>query len=255
MLHARAPVRRTPPFPALSRTLSRALWRCAGHLPSQCAVCRGWGRGGLCTECRARHAAPRSRCLRCAVGVPEGVAACAACLREPPPYQRASAAVDYDFPWSRLIGAFKFRAALDLASPLATLLAEAASGQGACTADLVVPVPLSPERLRERGMNQAWELARRVGPLLDLEARSNALLRLVDTAHLAALPRAERAARIRGAFAVASAAELRGRHVALVDDVMTSGATVAEASRTLLAAGAASVQVWVVARTPSPDAR
>ena len=160
--------------------------------------------------------------------------------------------MDYAFPWRRLIGAFKFRAALDLASPLAALLAQAVVRQGALSADLIVPVPLSPERLRERGMNQAWELARRVGATLSIQARSLALLRLVDTAHLAALPRAERGARIRGAFAVAPVAALRGRHVALVDDVMTTGATVAEASRTLLAAGAGSVQVWVVARTPMP---
>ncbi len=230
--------------------MARALSGLAARLPSQCAVCRAWDRGGLCTACRARHAAPRPRCQRCAVSVPDGVAECAGCLREPPPYRQACAAVDYAFPWSRLIGAFKFRAALDLASPLAGLVAAAVARQGTRSADLVLPVPLSPERLRERGMNQAWELARRLGATLDLEAQPHALLRLVDTVHLAALPRAERAARIRGAFAVAPAAALRGRHVALVDDVMTSGATVAEASRTLLAAGAASVQVWVVARTP-----
>ena len=187
--------------------------------------------------------------------MPGGVAECADCVRESPPYRQACAAVDYAFPWARLIGAFKFRGALDLASPLAALLGEAVRRQGALSADLVVPIPLSPERLRERGMNQAWELARRVGATLGVEARSQALLRLVDTAHLAALPRAERGAHIRGAFAQAPGAALRGRHVALVDDVMTSGATVAEASRTLLAAGAATVQVWVVARTPAPDAR
>ncbi len=182
--------------------------------------------------------------------MPDGVAECADCLRESPPYRQACAAVDYAFPWSGLIGAFKFRGALDLASPLAALLAQAVRRQGSLSADLVVPVPLSPERLRERGMNQAWELARRVGASLGVEAQPRALLRLVDTAHLAGLPRAERSARIRGAFAVAPGFALRGRHVALVDDVMTSGATITEASRALLAAGAATVQVWVVARTP-----
>ena len=248
---------------ARSAVAPSAASRFMAWLPSQCAVCRGWGEGGLCTECLARHAAPRPRCHRCAIGLPERIpdaqpghtAECANCLREAPPYRSACAAVDYAFPWSRLIGAFKFRAALDLAPPLAGLLGQAVSRHGALSADLVVPVPLSPERQRERGMNQAWELARRVGAILGVEARSHSLLRLVDTAHLAALPRAERGARIRGAFAVAPGSALRGRHVALVDDVMTSGATVAEASRTLLAAGADTVQVWVVARTPAPDAR
>ena len=245
------PAPRAPLSHTVSRAVFRAVSSAAARLPSLCAVCRGWDRGGLCTDCRARHAAPRPRCQRCAIGVPDGVAECADCLRESPPYRQACAAVDYAFPWGRLIGAFKFRGALDLASPLAALLAEAVRRQGALSADLVIPVPLSPERLRERGMNQAWELARRVGANLGVEARSQALLRLIDTAHLAALPRTERRARIRGAFALAAAFPLRGRHVALVDDVMTSGATVAEASRTLLAAGAATVQVWVVARTPA----
>lgn len=240
---------------SLASRARSAASRCAGWLPSQCAVCHGWGEGGLCSECLARHATPRPRCHRCAIGLPErvpdGTTECANCLCESLPYHGACAAVDYAFPWSRLIAAFKFRAALDLAPPLAALLGQAVSRRGALSADLIVAVPLSPERLRERGMNQAWELARRLGSTLAVEARSQALLRLVDTAHLSALPRAERGARIRGAFAVASGAALRGRHVALVDDVMTSGATVAEASRTLLAAGAATVQVWVVARTPT----
>lgn len=119
---------------------------------------------------------------------------------------------------------------------------------------LLLPVPLSGERLAERGMNQAWELARRVGAQLGVEARGDVLRRLVDTAHLADLPRAQRAARIRGAFGIApgQSQHLRANCVALVDDVMTSGATAAEAARVLLAAGASEVQIWVVARTPAP---
>jgi ComF family protein len=224
-------------------------------LPTQCAVCRGWDRSRICSDCLQRHAAPRPRCSLCAIAVPVGTAVCGGCLQSPPPFTRSIAAVDYAYPWSGLVAAFKFRAALDLAPALAALLADAMHACDAPRPALLLPVPLSTERLAERGMNQAWELARRVGAQAGIPARADVLRRLIDTPHLADLPREQRSARIRGAFGVAPghADRLRGRCVALVDDVMTSGATAAEATRVLLAAGAAAVQVWVVARTPAPN--
>ena len=226
-------------------------------LPTQCAVCRGWGRSRLCDDCVGRFAAVRLRCRVCAIAVPGGTSVCGACLRDPPPFTRSVAAVDYGFPWSGLVAAFKFRAALDLAPALANLLADAVRASGTARPALLLPVPLSAERLAERGMNQAWELARRIAAPLDTEARTDVLCRWIDTPHLADLPRGQRAARIRGAFGIApgQARRLRGRCVALVDDVMTSGATVAEAARVLRAGGASEVQVWVVARTPAPGDR
>lgn len=180
---------------------------------------------------------------------------CGACLREPPPFAHSLTAVDYAFPWSDLVAAFKFRAALDLAPALAGLLADALRADEAPRPTLLLPVPLSAERLAERGMNQAWELARRLATQAGIAARADVLRRLIDTPHLADLPRHQRAARIRGAFGVVpgQAHRLRGRRVALVDDVMTSGATAAEAARVLLAGGAAEVHVWAVARTPAPS--
>jgi ComF family protein len=226
-------------------------------LPTQCAVCRGWSPARICADCLQRHAAPRTRCSVCAIAVPEGLSHCAACRHAPPPFSSSIAAVDYAFPWSDLIAAFKFRAALDLAPALAAVLADAVGASLLRRPALLLPVPLSAERLAERGMNQAWELARRVGSRLGLEARADLLERLVDTAHLADLPRDQRSAKIRGAFGIAPgrSPSLRGRIVALVDDVMTSGATAAEAARVLLAGGASEVQVWVLARTPAPDER
>ena len=223
-------------------------------LPTQCAVCRGWSASRLCADCLRRHAAPRWRCRTCAIAVPIGAANCGACLQNPPPFARSIAAVDYAWPWSELIAAFKFRAALDLAPALAALLADAVAASDAPRATLLLPVPLSAERLAERGMNQAWELARRVAAQTRLEARADLLRRLIDTPHLADLPREQRAARIRDAFGLGARAlqRLRGRTVALVDDVMTSSATAAEATRVLLAGGASQVQIWVVARTPAP---
>ena len=185
------------------------------------------------------------------------------------------AALHYAHPWDGLIARFKFGAALDLAPVLSQLLAEAVRGLSsagpphsaehndpqlqtpspASSQTLLLPVPLSSNRLRERGYNQAWELARRVAATLKCTADAHLLLRVKETPHQTTLPPDARAANVRDAFAVEPlrAAEIRGREVALVDDVMTTGATLAELTRTMLNAGASRVQVWVLARTPRPE--
>jgi len=225
------------------------------RLPSLCAVCRGWGLQRICADCVERHAAPTARCSRCALEVAAGVVVCGACLRQPPPWRAARAAVGYGFPWDRLIAAFKFHDALDLAPAFAALIARTGHDRHGSAPPLLLPVPLSAERLRERGYNQAWELARRLAPLLGGIADAALLLRVRDTPHQLALPPERRAANVKGAFAVEPRrlAELRGRDVIVVDDVMTTGATTAEIAHVLLAAGAASVEIEVVARTPKPD--
>jgi len=163
-------------------------------------------------------------------------------------------AVDYRFPWDGLITSMKFHGHSEAAGLLASLLRPMLQAQ-AEPVDLVLPVPLSDLRLRERGFNQAWELARRLARWHGAPARHDVLLRVRDTAHQLGLDAEQRARNLRHAFLVAPAQRqrLRGRHVALVDDVMTTGATAEEAARTLLAAGAASVALWVVARTPPPE--
>jgi ComF family protein len=224
----------------------------SGWLASPCAVCHAWDGSRLCRDCVARFVSPVPRCERCAIEVPAGVAVCGACLREPPSYDRSIAAVDYDHPWDALISAFKFHGALDLAAALAQRLVVAVDAAGGARPELVLPVPLGPARLEERGYNQAWELARRVARTLGCRSDARLLLRIKDTAQQLALPRAQRAANVRGAFLVEPrrTGELRGRDVALVDDVLTTGATAAEIASVLKQAGAARVRVWVVARTP-----
>jgi ComF family protein len=226
--------------------------------PSLCAACRGWGLGRVCADCRERFAPVVPRCRRCALQVPAGVGTCGDCLATPPPFDATFARVDYAYPWDRLIRSFKFHAALDLAPVFVQALVEACAGRAAdADPPWVVPVPLGAQRLRERGFNQAWELARRLPSHLGGRADPGLLLRLRDTPHQLALPPTERAGNVRGAFAVEPRrrAELAGRTVALVDDVMTTGSTAAEAARTLRQAGAARVEVWVVARTPRPADR
>jgi len=223
-------------------------------LPSQCAVCRSWARQRLCEACARRYAAPCPRCRRCAIGVPAGVAVCGACLTLAPPFDGAIAAVDYAYPWDELVRRFKFDASLDLADALAHRLLDAVRRSDAPRPDWLLPVPLSAERLRERGYNQAWELARRVARGLPCATDAKLLLRMKDTPHQVALPPGRRAANVRGAFALEPRRrhELQGRSVAVLDDVMTTGATASEIALTLLQAGARSVQVWVLARTPRP---
>ena len=178
---------------------------------------------------------------------------CGACLTHPPPYARTLAAVDYGHPWDGLITRYKFHAGLDLAPAFVARMLAAQPDADPLPA-LLLPVPLSDARLRERGYNQAWELARRLARARGATTDAHLLLRVRDTPHQLALPPAERAGNVRAAFAVepARCTELAGRDVTLVDDVMTTGATVAEAARSLLQAGAREVAVWVLARTPRP---
>lgn len=242
-----------PPSPSPLRLLERALAPLR-RLPGQCAVCRSWDRAAVCADCVARYAAPKPRCERCAIEVPVAAAVCGACLKAPPVTLRALAAVSYDHPWDGLIARFKFHDGLDLSAALAALLCGAWRRRGLAPPDLLLPVPLAARRLRERGYNQSWEIARRVARALGVAADSGLLLRSRDTPHQLDLPPDRRAANVRGAFAVEPrrAHRLAGRAVALVDDVLTTGATLDEAARALLRAGALSVEAWVVARTPRP---
>ena len=170
----------------------------------------------------------------------------------PPAFDAALAAVDYAAPWDRLVTAFKFHDALDLAAVFADAIVAAERSRDAPRPTLLLPVPLAPRRLRERGYNQAWELARGIARRRGIAAEGALLLRIRETAHQLALPLADRAGNVRGAFAVEPRrrAELAGRHVAIIDDVMTTGVTAAEVAGVLKQSGAATVEVWLLARTP-----
>jgi ComF family protein len=219
---------------------------------SQCEVCRQWSHSALCTDCVARFASAVPRCGRCGLRLGLPAPACGDCLREPPPFEHTVCAADYGFPWDALIAEFKFHGRAELAAVLAERLQAAVRAAGAPLPRWVVPVPLAPARLAERGYNQAWELARRLGRSLGLAADPDLLWRPAEQAHQADLNRAERQRNLRSAFMTdpRRRAELQGSRVALVDDVMTTGATAREAAAALLRGGAAAVDVWVVARTP-----
>jgi ComF family protein len=211
-----------------------------------CYLCRGAAHGVLCAECDAdlpRLAGPL--CPRCALASPAGQL-CGRCLAHPPAYDATIAALAYEFPADVLVQALKFRGELALAPVLGALLA-ARLPRGA-RPDFVLPVPLSAARLRTRGFNHALEIARAAAPGARLAPRLAERSR--DTAPQFELPLAERAKNVRGAFRCAQA--LEGAEVALVDDVMTTGATLEELATTLKRAGATRVVNWVVARTAAP---
>jgi ComF family protein len=223
--------------------------------PPTCILCGAAGDDGLdlCRGCRADLPVLGVACARCALPLPDALLAgagahallCGGCRRKPPPFQRAHAAFRYEQPLPTLVGAFKFRGRLNTLRLLGLLLAEALAD--ADRPDAIVPVPLHPRRLRQRGYDQALELARVVGRRLDLTVL-DAAERTRATPPQAALEAKARKTNLRGAFRVT--AELGSAHVAVLDDVVTTASTVGELARVLRAAGAGRVDVWCVARTP-----
>ena len=210
-----------------------------------CFVCRGGARELLCAACRAElPGLAAERCPRCALPAPRG-AVCGRCLAGPPAYDATFAALSYDFPADALVHALKFRGELALAPLLASLLFPEIENE---TVDRVIPLPLSAARLRSRGFNQAVEIAR---PLARGKLDLDTCVRERDAAPQMELPWDERQRNVRGAFRCRGS--LAGATVAVVDDVMTTGATLDELARTLKRAGAARVVNWVVARTLPPS--
>ena len=235
------------------RWARRAFSSIAAGLPSQCAVCRAWPAQPICDACVARFAPPAPRCSTCAVSVAPGVSRCAACASIPPPLDACHAACAYAWPWPDRIAEFKFRGNVGLASPLATLLRSAPWIEAAVErADIVLPMPLTGARLRERGFNQAHELAKRLAPAI---TDPGLLLRTRDAPAQSGLTRAERLRNLSGMFALEplKVSAVRDRRVVLVDDVMTTGASVFTAAEVLRRGGASHITAIVLARTDPPD--
>ncbi|WP_223296676.1 ComF family protein [Thiorhodovibrio frisius] len=240
----------------LAQRLSRQLLRLAfeSAYPPTCVLCgaAGFGELDLCLGCLADLPDVAPSCERCALplpaGTPDGIV-CGKCQRQPPAYDRCIALFRYQGAVARLVGDFKFRQRLHLGRLFGQLLAEAARWQpDASLPDLLVPVPLHPSRLRQRGYNQSLEVARVAGRALGIDADRSGVERVVATPPQLTLAREERQSNVRNAFRVRR--PLMARHVAIIDDVVTTGATVGELARVLRQAGAERVDVWAVARTP-----
>jgi len=206
-----------------------------------CLLCGGKdGPELLCAACVAELPALPDACPRCALPSPAG-AVCGSCLIHPPHFDATLALWRYEFPCDGLVQALKYRARLALAGFFARSLASRTMPE----VDLIVPMPLHARRLAERGFNQALEIARHLGR--PIEPRG--VLRVKHTPPQTELPYEERAKNVRGAFLCKL--DLTGARVAVLDDVMTTGATLNELARALKRAGAARVENLVIARTVS----
>jgi ComF family protein len=241
---------------AINRRLSN--WRasilnsCAtiarGTLPQHCLLCAAPAHAqALCDACYAELPwLPPQHCPQCAMPTAGGNL-CGGCLSHAPRFDAVSAAFLYAWPLAPLIHQYKYGGNL----ALARLFGQALAAHAARGVDCIVPMPLSPARLSARGFNQAQEIARVVSRATGIPLAAHACRRVRDSAPQVALPWKARAKNIRGAFVCD--ADLAGKRVAVVDDVLTTGATLNELARNLRKAGASEIQGWVVARTLKQD--
>ncbi|WP_293048617.1 ComF family protein [Pandoraea sp.] len=239
--------------PKIRRRLAVSLRRAFdAALPNTCRLCDDTAHSLVCTPCARDywHDRNRQRCPACGITLAPGAGArrCGNCLAHPHAFDATVALQDYRAPLDRLILALKFRADLPLARDFGYRLSHALRPRIASPAALVVPVPLSPDRLATRGFNQTWEIARSVARHLRLASDPHVLHRVRQTAPQSGLDIAARRRNVRQAFAAGD--EVRGREIIVVDDVMTTGVTLDEIAKTLKRQGAARVVNAVVLRTP-----
>ncbi len=228
-------------------------------LTQSCALCQLPSDGApVCTACtQDLPILSPIRCPQCALPLESAQSVCPDCTRHRPNFDAAHAAWAYDFPMDSLIRDFKYGHHLYLGGFFAQYLAKAveldwiASGQA--RPELIVPMPLHPNRLRTRGFNQAAEIARHLAKELNIPCAFDALIRIHDTPPQAGLHRNDRWRNLVGAFACPK--PLAASRLLLVDDVITTGASLSACADLLRNAGASRVEVAAVARTPDPGSR
>lgn len=220
----------------------RTLSALAAWLPQSCVLCGADTQEAICLDCAGDLPYLQGGCPQCAEPTPHDER-CGHCLRTPPAFDRTVALFAYAFPVDRMLQALKYRQQLLLARWFGETLRKTS---GALQADLIAPLPLHPDKLSERGFNQALEIARPLAQALAVPLCPELCVRTRATRAQAELPLQERPANVRNAFACTDT--LKGEHVLLVDDVMTTGATLHECARALKKAGAGEVTVMVVGR-------
>lgn len=218
-------------------------------LPPRCVLC-GQPSGSICICAPCKMDLPWTglHCRQC--GLPLASPKdeiCGACIQKTPPFTHTVCPLQYQFPVDRLVRAFKFNRQHATGRVLSHLICEYAHSQDGAYPDMLIPVPLHNLRMITRGFNQSFELGTYVSKILDIPLLSTALRRHRNTEAQSGLSRKQRRKNVRGAF-YWHAAIKSARHVALIDDVMTTGTTVSECARVLKKAGAKRVDVWVAAR-------
>jgi ComF family protein len=209
----------------------------------------------ICSCCEAELPWLGGHCQVCALPLPGHGLMCGACLQKPPSFTRVEVPWRYAFPIDSLITRFKHQAKWPLGRLLGELLSQHlqhAFDEGLPRPDLLLPVPLADKRQRQRGFNQAGLLTEWLSANLQLPVQAHWLERVIDTPAQQQLDAATRKRNLRKAFTLTPDSAVSGRHVALVDDVLTTGATAESLARLLKKAGAARVDVYCLARTPKP---
>jgi ComF family protein len=221
-------------------------------LPSHCLLCGAGGQGALslCAACEAEIPRNDACCARCALPLETPAALCGRCLKHQPPWDAAWAPFRYEWPLAQLESRFKFGGDLAAGGTLALLWCE--SSRPVALPETIVPVPLHRARLRRRGYNQVLELAGTLARHLGVPLRRDALRRNRATDAQTELSAVQRRRNVRGAFSAHFDGEVPA-HVAVLDDVCTTGATLAECARALKRAGVARVDAWALARAPARD--
>jgi ComF family protein len=222
-------------------------------LPLRCLLCGAPGANGrdLCEGCARDFPRNDVCCPRCALPLKTPAPLCGECVEREPPFAAAWVPFRYAHPLDLLEARFKFRGDLAAGRVLTELMIERASVETPRLPEAIVTVPLHVSRLRERGYNQAFELARPLARALGIPVARTLLQRVRATPAQTGLDAASRRRNLRRAFAVSAASRMPA-HVALFDDVMTTGATLRECARVLRRAGVARVDVWALARAPQP---
>ena len=210
----------------------------------------------VCNVCETELPWLMEQCAVCALPLPIDGLMCGQCLKQPPAFKQVIAPWTYSFPIDSLISRFKHQACWPLGQMLARLLGQHLQHRfddaQLTRPDCLLPVPMARKRLRERGYNQALMVARWLSTDLNLSYDEHLLLRPHETVAQQALDAKTRKRNLLGAFALAPEAKVHGRHFALVDDVLTTGATAHSLARLLITAGARQVDVYCLARTPKP---
>lgn len=223
-------------------------------LPLRCLLCGASGQEDmdLCRDCAAELPRNRSCCARCALPLAIPAELCGRCQRRAPPWDAAWMPFRYAWPLDRLETRFKF--GRNLAAGRVLVTAWQREPMPVALPEMILPVPLHRRRLRQRGYNQALELARPLARSIGVELSHGLLRRERDTSAQTELDARSRRRNVRGAFSLMADASLPG-HVAVLDDVMTTGATLAECARVLKKAGVQRVDVWALARAPARAGR
>lgn len=224
-------------------------------LPSACIVCKqsAMKQEDLCENCEAKLFAVQNPCLRCALPLPSGgihTDICGSCIIQNPPFHFTLSAYEYSYPLSKLISDFKYHGKLCNGKVLANQLAHKLQHcyYDRILPELIIPVPLHKHRLRQRGFNQAEELSQYISKYLNIPINNSLCLRVEDNQAQQGLTAKKRLNNLRQAFAISPSKHKPPYSVAIIDDVITTMATITHLSKLLLEYGVQEIHIWSIAR-------